>query len=131
MTIFHGGDHQTHKLENIRHILETFRNLPFVLIGDSGEQDPEIYRTIIEEFPNRIRAVYIRDVNPNPARIESIGKLVTEISEIGSELVFAADSEFAAGHAAEINLISSDELPNIRIKRKSDEAAPNAGLKTI
>lgn len=125
-TIFHGGDHQTHKLENIRHILETFENLPFVLIGDSGEQDPEIYRRIIEEFPNRIRAVYIRDVNPNPLRIEAIGKLVTEISEIGSELVFAADSEFAARHAAEINLISPDELPNIRIKRKIDEAAPTA-----
>lgn len=126
-TIFHGGDHQAHKLENIRHILETFKSLPFVLLGDSGEQDPEIYRKIIDEFPNRIRAVYIRDVNPNPSRIESIGRLVTEISGTGSELVFAADSEFAARHAAGINLISPGELPNIRIRRKLDEAAPTAG----
>lgn len=125
-TIFHGGDHQAHKLENIRHILETFKTLPFVLIGDSGEQDPEIYRKIIDEFPSRIRAVYIRDVNPNPLRIESIGKLVTEISETGSELVFAKDSEFAARHAFEIGLIAADELPNIRIKTKIDENAPTA-----
>lgn len=125
-TIFHGGDHQTHKLENIRHILETFKDLPFVLIGDSGEQDPEIYRRIIEEFPNRIRAAYIRNVNPNPLRIESVNKLIVEVSGIGSQMVFAADSEFAARHAAEINLISPDELPNIRMKRKIDEAAPTA-----
>lgn len=125
-TIFHGGDHQTHKLENIRHILNTFKNLPFVLIGDSGEQDPEIYRRIIEEFPSRIVAAYIRDVDPNPLRIESVNKLIAEVSEIGSRMVFAADSEFAARHAAEINLISPAELPNVRLKRKIDEAAPTA-----
>lgn len=125
-TIFRGGDHQTHKLENIRHILETYRNLPFVLIGDSGEQDPEIYRKIIEEYPRRIVAAYIRDVDPNPLRIESVNRLITEISGIGSQMVFAADSEFAASHAAGINLISPNELPNIRLKRKIDEAAPTA-----
>lgn len=125
-TIFHGGDHQTHKLENIRHILETFNHLPFVLIGDSGEQDPEIYRIVVEEFPNRIRAVYIRDVNPHPLRVESIGKLINEISETGSELFFAKDSESAAHHAAGIGLISAGELANISAKKKADENAPTA-----
>ena len=69
-TIFNSGDHLGHKLENITHILETFTHLPFVLIGDSGEKDPEIYRHVIEKYPNRIRAVYIRNVNPHPERIE-------------------------------------------------------------
>lgn len=125
-TIFSGGDHRNHKLENIAHILETFARLPFVLIGDSGEQDPEIYRQIIEKYPNRIRAVYIRSVNPNPERIHSIEKLITEISEIGSQLVFAPDSEFAARHAAEQGFIAAKELENIRIKKKFDENAPTA-----
>ncbi len=125
-TIFNGGDHLEHKLENITHILETFVHLPFVLIGDSGEKDPEIYRKIIEKFPNRIRAVYIRDVNPKPERRESVNKLITEIGEIGSELVFAPDSEFAAHHAAENGLIAPEELENIRIKKKIDENAPTA-----
>jgi phosphatidate phosphatase APP1 len=125
-TIFSGGDHTGHKLENITHILETFAHLPFVLIGDSGEKDPEIYRQIIEKFPNRIRAVYIRDVNPNPERRESVNKLITEIGEIGSQLVFASDSEFAARHAAEIGLIAPEELENIHIEKKEDENAPTA-----
>ena len=125
-TIFSGGEHQTHKLENIAHILETFAHLPFVLIGDSGEQDPEIYRQIVEKYPNRIRAVYIRNVNPHPERIAAIDKLILEITEIGSQLVFAPDSEFAARHAAQIGLIAAEEVENIRIEKKIDESAPKA-----
>ena len=124
-TIFKGGDHHSHKLENITHILETFAHLPFVLIGDSGEQDPEIYRQVIEKFPNKIRAVYIRNVNPKPERIESVNKLITEIGEVGSQLVFAPDSEFAARHAAETGLIAADELPAIRAEKKADEKINN------
>jgi phosphatidate phosphatase APP1 len=125
-TIFKSGDHQSHKLENIQKILDAFAHLPFVLIGDSGEQDPEIYYQVVKQYPNRIRAVYIRNVNPQPERVESINKLITEINKIGSELVFAPDSEFAARHAAEQNLIAPEELPNIRIEKKADENAPTA-----
>ncbi len=125
-TIFKGGDHHVHKIENITHILETFTHLPFVLIGDSGEKDPEIYSQIIEKFPNRIRAVYIRDVNLKPERIEAVNKLITEIKEVGSQLVFAPDSEFAARHAAEEGLIAPEELENIHIEKKIDENAPTA-----
>lgn len=125
-TIFKSGDHQSHKLENIQKILDTFAHLPFVLIGDSGEQDPEIYYQVVKRYPNRIRAVYIRNVNPKPERVESINKLIAEINKIGSELVFAPDSEFAARHAAEQNLIAPEELLNIRIEKKADENTPTA-----
>lgn len=126
-TPFKSSDHQSHKLENIQRILETFGGLPFILIGDSGEQDPEIYYQVVKQYPNRIRAVYIRDVNPKPDRIESIHKLIAEINKVGSELVFASDSEFAARHAAAEGLIAADELENIRVEKKIDEAAPSAG----
>ena len=35
----------------------------FVLVGDSGEKDPEIYGRIARQFPERVIAVYIRDVS--------------------------------------------------------------------
>ena len=56
-----GGGH-SHKLDKIRGVLETFERLPFILIGDSGQEDAEHYRTIVREFPGRIRCVYIRNV---------------------------------------------------------------------
>lgn len=37
--------------------------MPFsvVLVGDSGEHDPEIYAQIRSEFPGRVKAIFIRD----------------------------------------------------------------------
>ncbi len=125
--IFSGGDHQIHKLENIFRILETFPHLPFVLIGDSGEQDPEIYAQVVEKYPNRIRAVYIRNVNPKPERIKTVNRLMTEINKTGVEFVLAEDSEFAARHATYTGLIAAAELPAIRTERKADEHVPAVG----
>lgn len=50
------------KQKEILHLLKTYPNLPFILIGDSGEQDPDIYIEIAEEFPDRISAIYLRRV---------------------------------------------------------------------
>ncbi|MBW3545955.1 MAG: DUF2183 domain-containing protein, partial [Bacteroidetes bacterium] len=57
---FYKTSHGAHKLEKIRRVLETF-DLPFILIGDSGQHDPEIYEEIVRDYPKRILAVYIRD----------------------------------------------------------------------
>ena len=62
------------KHERIEEILELHPQLPFVLIGDSGEQDPEIYADIVRAHPGRILAVYIREVrlDPGDGRVEEV-----------------------------------------------------------
>ena len=52
-----------HKLELIRNMLDLYRDLPFILIGDSGQRDPEIYARIVREHPGRVLAIYIRNVS--------------------------------------------------------------------
>uniref|UniRef100_UPI0030F65900 App1 family protein n=1 Tax=uncultured Wocania sp. TaxID=2834404 RepID=UPI0030F65900 len=42
---------------------KTYPNLKFILIGDSGEHDPDIYLEIAETYPDRILAIYLRSVN--------------------------------------------------------------------
>ena len=32
-----------HKLDKIRRILEVCQSLPFILIGDAGQHDPQLY----------------------------------------------------------------------------------------
>lgn len=54
--------HRGHKLETIFRILHTYPDLKFILIGDSGERDTDIYLEVTQQFPDRIIAVYIRDV---------------------------------------------------------------------
>lgn len=125
-TIFNSGDHGSHKLSAIEKILDTYAHLPFVLIGDSGEQDPEIYREVVIKYPGRIRAIYIRSIDTRPERLAAIDRLIAEIAETGCQLVLARDTEFAAAHAAAEKLIAPEELPKIREERREAEAAPRA-----
>jgi phosphatidate phosphatase APP1 len=55
-----------YKLSQIREIMSTYPELPFILVGDSGQEDPEIYGSLVAEFPGRIHAIYIRNVSPHP-----------------------------------------------------------------
>lgn len=57
-----GGGNPNHKLEKISLLLALFSNIKFILIGDSGQNDPELYTEVIEKFPERIKAVYIRRI---------------------------------------------------------------------
>ena len=34
----------------------------FVCVGDSGEQDPEMYGDLARDFPHQIRGIFIRNV---------------------------------------------------------------------
>ena len=111
--------HHLHKREAIRRVLLTFPEAPAVLIGDSGQEDPEIYRDVVHEFRGRVRAVYIRDVNSHPERTRAIEQLSREVLDAGSSLVLAADTVAAASHALELGLIAPGALEAIR----SDKAA--------
>lgn len=115
--------HIEHKMKQIRTILEAHPELPFVLIGDSGQEDPEIYREVVQAYPGRIKTIYIRDVTLEE-RATTIRLLVKELAESKVELVLVADTVAAATHAADRGLIPSDALADIRIEKQKDEQAP-------
>ena len=50
------------KIGQISTIFEHFPERQFILVGDSGERDPEVYSTIRERFPHQVKRIYIRDV---------------------------------------------------------------------
>src|SRR4030095_10734310 len=98
LSAFSASHHLDHKGVAIRNILGLYPSLPFILIGDSSQRDPEIYREIVAEFPGRIHAIYIRDVVRSVSRSSSIKKLAEEIVEADSVLVLADDTLGAARH---------------------------------
>lgn len=51
-----------HKVEQITRLMERFPEREFILVGDSGELDVEVYRRIRELFGARVREIWIRDV---------------------------------------------------------------------
>lgn len=111
-----------HKKAAVRRIFETLPHLPFLLIGDSGEEDPEIYRDLVHEFPRRVLGVYIRDVSRDPLRSRRIADLAREVDAAGSALVLADDTLAAARHAADHGWIRGETIEAI-----ADETASDAG----
>ena len=51
------------KRQAIRSILRAFPARRFILVGDSGERDPELYGSVARKYPDRIARIYIRDLN--------------------------------------------------------------------
>ena len=56
------GESRAHKLAAIAQLVEDFPLRRFLLIGDSGELDPEIYGEVARTRPERVEGVVIRDV---------------------------------------------------------------------
>jgi phosphatidate phosphatase APP1 len=105
---------ESHKRDLIAHMLEIYRDLPFVLIGDSGQHDPEIYRCVVEENPGRVLAVYIRNVSRDRARLAEIEALAAVVAKAGSSFMLAADSAAIASHAQGLGLMPAAAAETVR-----------------
>ncbi len=86
----------------IINLLKTYPKLPFILIGDSGEHDPDIYIEIAEAHPERILAIYMRSVNHKKKMIRVKG-LFKNYETVPVLLV--EDSDAAVEHAREMGFI--------------------------
>ncbi|HEX2529512.1 MAG TPA: phosphatase domain-containing protein [Geminicoccus sp.] len=113
---------EDHKRDLIRNMLSLYRDLPFVLIGDSGQHDPEVYRQIVVDHPGRVAAVYIRNVSRDRCRIREIEQLAAAVTEAGSTLVLAADSLAIARHAASMGLLPPTAIADVQAERRSEMA---------
>ena len=51
-----------HKVTEITRLMQDFPSRKFLLLGDSGEMDPEVYRAVQEKFPGQVKEIVIRDV---------------------------------------------------------------------
>jgi phosphatidate phosphatase APP1 len=107
------GKHRDYKIGVIRRLLETYAEMPFVLIGDSGEEDPEIYLQAVREHPGRIMAVYIRDVT-SVERDAEVATIAEQVRKLGTEMVAVTDTAAAAEHASSIGLIAQDAVAGVR-----------------
>ncbi|MGI9503026.1 MAG: App1 family protein [Geminicoccaceae bacterium] len=102
-----------HKIGLIQQMITHYAAHPFILIGDSGQRDPEIYADIVHRFPDRVLAVYIRDVSGDPKRDLAIKRLAAELAKSGHSLLLAADSRAMAEHAVEQGFIAKTALTEI------------------
>ena len=106
-----GEHHEAHKGRALATLFTTYPDLSFVLVGDSGQRDPQVYAQAARDFPGRVRAVYLRDVSL--AHGAAAGPFVTALAEMGVPVKLAPDTAAIAGHAAEHGLISAEAARRI------------------
>ena len=91
------------KSVRLHEILDLHPELRFVLLGDSGEHDPQIYAELVRDYPGRVIAVYIREVrlDPGDGRVEQVSGAWSE--EV--PFVLAADTDVVRRHATDLGLL--------------------------
>ena len=117
--VLRGMDHRSHKLAVIRDLMHAHEDLPFVLVGDSGQQDAETYAQIAEQFPHRVLAIYIRDIR-RKGRSGIVRGISEHVRALGVPMLLVDDTVAAAEHAASVGLIDAAALPAVREDREAD-----------
>lgn len=116
------SDHMGHKYKEIENILLTYPDLNFVLIGDSGQEDTNIYREVVKNYPTRVLAIYIRDVEL-PEKAKKVVEISEELKKGKVEMLLVKTTVEAAKHAASLGLIYQEEIPAI-VEEKEKDTSP-------
>ncbi len=109
------------KYRKIKKILKAYPDMSFVLIGDSGEKDADIYIQLAKDYPDRVRAIYIRDVN-SKLRTRRVQEL---IAASGLDYITLVKTyKQAAVHAAGIGLLDIEQFNVFKKNNKSKKHEP-------
>lgn len=103
--------YQQHKHRSIVKILQTYPQLPFILIGDSGEKDTDLYLHIARLFPKRIIAIYIRNVQDHDRQQRILGLIEQEEH---NEVLLFNNSLDMAQHALLNQYITLDNFQKVQ-----------------
>ena len=103
------SSHGAHKTSTIDRIMGHYPSLDFILVGDSGQHDAEIYAEAVRTHGKRIKAIWIRDVSPDERDAEVI-ELLREARDAGVAVFAEPDLHQASIDAAERGWITKTDL---------------------
>ncbi len=95
---FHAVAHG-HKAEHVSALLARVSSLPFLLVGDNVQEDPELYTRVALQHPGRIAAIWIREIRRDASRRRDIDALRQALVAVGTELVMSDNTARFANDA--------------------------------
>ena len=98
-----GRGNHNHKFEKIKHILEFYPNLEYVLLGDDSQHDPYLYEAICKIFPVTVKAVYIRQTGSN--KKEKVISVLNNLETLNVSVCYFKNSSEAIAHSKAMGLI--------------------------
>jgi phosphatidate phosphatase APP1 len=91
------------KFQRISRILDSFPKQKFVLLGDNSQRDPELYKALANHYPDKIHAIYIRQIRNR--RINSTIQLLDSLNNKDIYVCLFASNAEAIQHSKQIGLI--------------------------
>ena len=118
-----------HKLQRAIHLIERFPQLRWILMGDSGQADAELYAEAARTHPDRIAAIYIRDVDPEADSPLDLGVEghIQRVAGTGVPMLRVSDSAAIARHAASLGLLDAGSIAAVDAEVTRDRQRPSLG----
>lgn len=101
--LFSGRGNHNHKFQKIKHVLEFYPHLKYVLLGDDSQQDPFLYEQICKIFPVTVKAVYIRQTGKKQK--ETTKSILKNLESLEVSVCYFKNSSEAIMHSKSIGLI--------------------------
>lgn len=92
-----------HKPDAIARVLGTYPELSFMLLGDSGERDLDIYLQVARRHPGRIGTILIRNVS-SPERAAALRRITQHEAPPGCSVLLFDDAQQAIRHCRNLEL---------------------------
>lgn len=97
-----------HKQENLRRLAREFPKIAWILLGDDGQHDDDLYTAFTSEFPDHVRAVGIRRLTPAEAVLAGGRTAVNDHSAADVPWVTGDDGAALLERLTEVGVASAD-----------------------
>lgn len=97
-----------HKEENLRRLAREFPKIKWMLIGDDGQHDDDLYTAFTSEFPEHVTAVAIRRLSTAEAVLAGGRTVVNDHSAADVPWVSDSDGAGILDHLTNIRVIRAD-----------------------
>lgn len=88
------GAHTDHKIEAAKHLLAMYPDRKFLLVGDDGQKDVDVYAEAAGLFPDRVLGIFIRDAHGD-GKTASHTEKIAALREKGVRVYFGKTLEEA------------------------------------
>ncbi|MDB2685843.1 DUF2183 domain-containing protein [Mariniblastus sp.] len=105
----------SHKLTKARTVMSAYPKMPFVLFGDSGQEDAHLYAEAAKSHPEQVKVIFIRDVDPEKTSThdQKVIESIEIAKSVGVPMHLIKDSNAAATILKSMGFISDEWLPKI------------------
>lgn len=104
-----------HKRLSLARTFVSYPGSQFILIGDSGQNDPNVYVEVARQSPGRVKAIIIIDVGSHMAdRAEELVAWQSELATEGIPFHFVEDAVQGAQVLFDLHVIRKDSIAQVR-----------------